>query len=158
VAQLTRFGWATAVEVTFNHFGERGSVDVLAWLPTMRVLLIIEVKSVVPDAQATISAHDRKTRLGDVIGRSRGWVPLVVGKLLVVAESSTTRRRVLNLADLFGAAYPDRAIEVRRWLRHPVGPLAGLLFVPKSHGPGTSAKTLARERVRRAKPPGKAGQ
>ena len=145
-------GWESAVEVSFNHFGERGAVDVLGWHPTASALLIVEVKSVVPDAQAMVSSHDRKARLAGVIGRSRGWDADVVGRLLVIADTSTSRRRVLDLADLFGAAYADRAIAVRRWLENPVGPLSGLVFLPNAHGDGTRRRDGARERVQRPRP------
>jgi transcriptional regulator with XRE-family HTH domain len=153
VRLLTDWGWETAVEVTFNHYRDRGSVDVLGWRADARVLLVVEVKSVVPDAQATISTHDRKVRLADIIGASRGWKPRLVGRLLVLADSSTSRRRVLELAALFGTAYPDRGVTVRRWLRSPAGALAGLLFLPISHGDGTRRRSMARERVQRPRRP-----
>jgi len=86
VEGLERRGWTTAVEVTFNHFGERGSIDVLAWRAVAATLLVIEVKSVVPDAQAMISTLDRKARLAREIGRGRGWKATVVGRLLVIAD------------------------------------------------------------------------
>jgi transcriptional regulator with XRE-family HTH domain len=151
VRLLADDGWEVAVEVSFNHFGDRGSVDVLGWHHAARALLVIEVKSVIPDAQGTISSHDRKTHLAGVIGKSRGWEPEIVGSLLVVADSSTSRRRVLQLADVFGTAYPARAIVVRRWLRAPVGGLSGLLFLPNIQGDGTRRRPASRERVQRAR-------
>ena len=45
VRALRRSGWEVVVEYTFNHFGERGSVDVLAWHPLHRALLLLEVKT-----------------------------------------------------------------------------------------------------------------
>jgi transcriptional regulator with XRE-family HTH domain len=158
VRLLAEFGWESAVEVSFNHFGDRGAVDVLGWHPLTRALLVIEAKSVIPDAQATISSHDRKARLADVIGRSRGWEPRIVGRLLVVADSSTSRRRVLDLAGVFGSAYPDRAIAVRRWLKNPVGRLCGLQFFPIAHRDGTRRGPAARERVQRVRKPPDPGQ
>ena len=153
VARLRALGWETAVEVTFSHFGERGSVDVLAWHPGTRTLLVIEVKSVVPDSQATISAHDRKTRLAAVIGRERGWVPVVIGRLLVIGASATSRSRVRQYEDLFAAAYPDRGVAVRRWLKAPAGPLSGLWFVRDSIPDGTTKRITGRQRVRRPRRP-----
>jgi hypothetical protein len=137
VAMLNRRGWASAVEVSFNHFGERGSIDVLAWHAASRTLLVVEVKSVVPDARATISTLDRKARLGNGIGRDRGWDALSVGRLLVIADSSTSRRRVRALERVFGTAYPNRGMAVRRWLAAPAGPLSGLQFLSSAHWDGT---------------------
>jgi len=137
VLSLEQRGWATAVEVTFNHFGERGSIDVLAWHVGAATLLVVEVKSVVPDAQATISTLDRKARLARDIGHERGWDASMVGRLLVIADSSTSRRRVLALDRVFRTAFPERNIAVRRWLASPDGPLSGLQFLPDARRGGT---------------------
>ena len=37
-------GWEIAPEVTFNVYGERGVIDILAWHAAGRALLIIELK------------------------------------------------------------------------------------------------------------------
>jgi len=153
VRLLAGYGWQAAVEVSFNSYGERGTVDLLAWHVSTRTILVIEVKSVIPDVQAMISSLDRKLRLAGVIGRGRGWDPDSVGGLLVVADTSTTRRRVLALAEVFGTAYPDRALAVRAWLRKPAGRMAGLLFLPISHGDSTRQRPVARERVARSRKP-----
>ena len=42
--------------------------------PATRTILVVEVKSVVPDVQATLLVFDRKTRLATEIARQRGWV------------------------------------------------------------------------------------
>ena len=157
VRLLVDDGWEVAVEVSFNHFGDRGSVDVLGWRPTARRWCLVEGKSAIPDARATISSHDRKTRLAGVIGKLRGWEPEIVGSLLVVADSSTSRRRVLQLADVFGTAYPDRAIAVRRWLRAPVGRLRGLPFLPNAREDGSGERLGARGRVKGRSKPGNRG-
>ena len=90
---LTGLGWEIATEVSFNHFGERGSIDVLAFHPTTRALLVVEVKSVVPDVQATLVTLDRKERLAPHIARGRGWDAVAVGRLLVIRDDRTARRR-----------------------------------------------------------------
>jgi transcriptional regulator with XRE-family HTH domain len=48
IALLTRLGWTTIPEATFQVGGERGSIDILAWHAATGILLVIEVKSVVP--------------------------------------------------------------------------------------------------------------
>ena len=139
---LDRRGWQAAVEVSFSYFGERGSIDILGWKESARALLVIEVKSVIPDAQAMISTLDRKFRLAPRIGSDRGWDARVVGRLLVVAESSTARRRVASLDALFRTAFPDRALAVREWLRSPRGVMSGLVFLSIARRDGT--RTSAR--------------
>jgi len=144
LSDLTRVGWEVAAEVTFAIGRERGSVDVLAWHPGARALLVIEVKTVVPDVQAMLATLDRKTRLGASIAASRGWRPLGVGCLLVIRESRTSRRRVEAHALTFFAELPDRTVSVRRWLAAPSPdrPLRGLWFLSDRH------KTTPRHRVR----------
>ena len=128
-ALLRRLGWEVAIEATFSIDGERGSIDILGWHAAERALLVGEVKSVVPDAQATIGTLDRKARLAARIGPERGWDPLTVARLLLIGEGTTARQRVARHAALFEAAYPDRGRRILGWLRRPVGPLSGLLFL-----------------------------
>jgi hypothetical protein len=61
--------------VSFSRYGERGSIDVLAWHPRRRALAVFEVKSVTPDMQAMFVGLDRKGRLAPGIARERGWEP-----------------------------------------------------------------------------------
>jgi hypothetical protein len=149
VVLLREAGWDAAVEVSFSIWGERGSIDVLAWHAATGSLLAIEVKSVVPDSQATLHGLDRKARLAPQLAEERGWEWRNVGRLLVVAESRTSRRRVAALAATYDTALPDRNVEVRRWIRKPTGPLAGLLFLTNASPGSTKRASTGRERVRR---------
>jgi len=145
VRRLRAVGWECAVEASFNVRGERGAADVLAFHRRTRMLLVVEVKSVVPDVQAMLMTLDRKARLGRSIARQLGWSPDGVGRLLVIGESRTSRRRIERHASLFEAALPSRAIAVRAWLAEPRSrpPLAGLLFLSSAAG------VAARHRVSR---------
>jgi hypothetical protein len=123
-------GWDVRAEVTFWVRGERGSVDLLAWHEASLTLLVIEVKSVVPDVQATLTTLDRKGRLGDEIAGSVGWRPRTVARLLVINASRTSRRRIAAHAATFDAALPHRLVEIRRYLTNPTGEaLRGLMFL-----------------------------
>jgi hypothetical protein len=129
VRWLTAEGWQVVPEATFAIAGERGSIDVLAFHPGSGALLVIEVKSVMPDVQATVAGLDRKARLGPAVAHARGWSPRTVSRLLVLPSDTTTRRRVAAHAATLGSVLPVRTREVRRWARDPVGSLAGILFV-----------------------------
>ena len=128
---LGRAGWEVAAEVTFWIRGERGSLDLLGVACADAVGVVVEIKSVVPDQQSMLAAHDRKCRLGLEIAKSRGWSGAAVAKLLVIRESRTSRRRVEAHATTFGTEFPDRALAVRRWLERPEAsrPLRGLWFL-----------------------------
>ncbi len=143
VRELAALGWEPATEVSFSIRGERGSIDVLAFHQASATLLVVEVKSVVPDVQATLVTLDRKTRLAAEIARSRGWRAARVGRLLVAPDDRTARRRVAAHGATFAGAFPARGWAVRRWLRDPTpggagGPFSGLLFL--SSAPQASAR------------------
>jgi transcriptional regulator with XRE-family HTH domain len=146
VGRLTASSWECAVEVSFNLRGERGSVDILARHPRSGMGLVVEVKTVVPDLQSMLTTLDRKARLAPLIAAQRGWSIRGIGRLLVVAESRTSRRRVEAHRAMLAAALPDRALAVRRWLGDPMDrrSLAGLLFLPPDR------PVAPRHRVRRA--------
>jgi transcriptional regulator with XRE-family HTH domain len=149
IVATQRLGWEVATEVSFNVFGERGSVDVVAWHSSTQVLLVVEAKSVVPDVQATLTAIDRKQRLGRAIVRDRGWRPTAVARLLVIAEHRTARRRVDQHASTFASAFPARGVELRQWLRRPTSEaVSGLWFLAVTRGASAMRSDRARERVR----------
>ncbi|MFN8630737.1 MAG: helix-turn-helix transcriptional regulator [Chloroflexota bacterium] len=147
VAWLRAHGWDVAVEVSFSRYGERGSIDVLAFHPSTRALAIFEVKSVTPDMQAMLSGLDRKARLGPSIAKERGWSPASVARILVLADTSTNRRRLARFGSTVAAALPAGTWEVRHWLEQPTGrDLAGVWFF--AHARQESAKSHGRVRVR----------
>jgi transcriptional regulator with XRE-family HTH domain len=53
--RLERDGWLVHPEYAFNWRGERGAIDILAWHPATRSLLIIEVETALPDLQDLLS-------------------------------------------------------------------------------------------------------
>jgi transcriptional regulator with XRE-family HTH domain len=131
-ALLERDGWTVEAEVTFNHFGERGSIDLVAWHPAARALLIIEIKTVIVDIQSLLSGIDRKVRIGRMIGADRGWRSPGAIPVLIVAEGSTARRRLAEHAALF-ARFSLRGRRAVAWIRdpQPLDPPAGMLMVAK---------------------------
>jgi Predicted transcriptional regulators len=148
---LALHAWTSATEVSFNIRGERGSVDILAFHAPTGALLVVEVKSVVPDMQAMLVALDRKGRLGGEIARGRGWSAASVTRLLVLPDDRTARRRVEALATTFRSALPARTVEVRRWISQPDGARHGILFLTDDHQAGTRHRvsTPATSRGRR---------
>jgi transcriptional regulator with XRE-family HTH domain len=139
VVLLRASGWEVAVEVSFAIYGERGSIDVLAYHRATGIVLVVEVKSVVPDSQATLHGLDRKARLAAQIAADRGWICRGVARLLVVGDSATSRRRVARLAATYAVALPVRGRDVRRWLRAPRGPIRGLPSIARDSGPVLSS-------------------
>lgn len=149
VELLQGLSWETAVEVSFSKWGERGSIDVLARHAATEIVLVVEVKSVVPDSQAMLHALDRKARLAPEIAHDRRWACRHVARLVVVGESSTSRRRIASLGATYGVALPAVGWAVRRWLGAPTGAMSGLLFLPDARGDSTSARSTGVQRARK---------
>jgi transcriptional regulator with XRE-family HTH domain len=144
-----RRDWEIVVEYTFNEFGERGSVDVLAWHARTRTLLIVEVKSAFTDLQAMLLSLGRKLRLvPDLVRRERGWDPLAVARIVVVAGTTSNRSIVAEHPSVFGVSFPARSREIKAWLRQPSGPVAGIWFVSRDAVPTLRATGQRRRRTR----------
>lgn len=145
VALLQARGWTVFPEVTFSEWGERGSIDILAWHEPSRTLLVIEVKTEITSIEEMLRKHDEKFRLAPGIASKRfGMRPRTTARLLVIAESPTNRRRVDRMAAVINASYPDRGPGIRAWLRNPAGPLSGVLFLTGA----PDRATRARRRIR----------
>ena len=110
---LALHGWTTIPEATFQVSRERGSIDILAWHQASGTLLVIEVKSVVPDVQATLGGLDRKARIAPNLARERGWAVLHTSRLLVLPDDRTARRRIQAFGATFDRALPARTTEIK---------------------------------------------
>jgi hypothetical protein len=152
VSRLQADGWEAEVEATFSIRGERGSIDVLGYHRATGILLGTEVKSVVPDSQAVLVGLDRKGRLAPEIARARGWTCHGVARLLVIGDSSTSRRRIDALGAIYRTAFPVAGRDVIRWLREPDVPIGGLLFLPYAHLTHGRTSTTGMQRVRKRGP------
>ncbi len=131
VALLVGAGWEVAVEETFNHYGECGSVDILAWRADVRALLIIEIKSELADVQDTVATLDRKVRVvPQVVRKTRGWSARSVAGILVLPDAKVARSAVASHAATMAAAFPCRTLDVRRWVATPSGDSAASGSLP----------------------------
>lgn len=129
VRRLVGSRWEVRPELTFAVRGERGSIDVLAFHRATRQLLVVEVKSVVPDMQAMLAGLDRKVRLGPLAARDLDWSPIATSRLLVLPDDRTARRRIERFGATLDQVLPARTLEIRRWLQEPDRSVAGILFV-----------------------------
>ena len=114
---LRRHGWQVLTEVTYAEWGERGSVDILAWHAATRRLLVVEIKTEIASAEELLRRHDEKVRLGPKLARDRfGVSPRSVTRLLVLAKRTSNRTRLARLEASVGATYPARGPAVRAWI------------------------------------------
>ena len=126
--------WVVEPEVSFSIYGERGVIDVLAWHPTTRILLVIELKTDIVDLNEMLGTLDRKRRLAWQIAEDRGWDPVAIGTWVVVADSRTNRRTVSEHATVLRAKLPTDGRGVAGWLRRPHGRIDALSFLPNVRG------------------------
>jgi len=130
-ALLTARGWQAIPEFTFSRYGERGSVDILAWHADSRALLIVEVKGRIVEVQDLLASVDRKRRVVPMVARSaRGWSHDHLG--IVVVAPGSDRRRIAEHVATFSAAFPDGGVRARHWIREPRGSLAAMWLIEPS--------------------------
>jgi transcriptional regulator with XRE-family HTH domain len=152
VAALGASGWTAIPEEPFNHCGDRGSVDILAWRPDARALLIVEIKTEIVDLQDLLRTLEMKARVvPSLVPRSHGWRPAHVAVVVVLPSTNTHRRAVATYAALLGASLPARTREVRAWLEQPRGALHGIWFFPCTPGESAIGQLRATRRVRQGR-------
>jgi transcriptional regulator with XRE-family HTH domain len=122
-------GWLVRPEVSYSEYGERGVVDLLGWHATSRSVLVIEIKTELVDFGDLLAKLDAKERLAPVVARRFGWAVGTISVGLLVAESTTNRRRAAVHGGLLRAALPDDGRAFARWLRKPEGVVRALRFV-----------------------------
>jgi transcriptional regulator with XRE-family HTH domain len=144
-------GWEIRSEVSFNHYGDRGRIDLLAWHAQERVALVIEAKTAIVGVEQTLGLLDVKARVAKHVVAEIGWpVPGRVVPALFIADGTTARRHVKRVAVLF-RRYDCTGAAARAWLRRPSERIGGLLrFVPLPIGNGVDRRRADRRRVRRS--------
>ena len=142
-------GWVVEPEVSFSIYGERGVIDLLAWHPGRRALLVIELKTELVDINDLMGSVDRKRRLAERIALDRGWRPASVSTWVAIADVRTNRRAVARFAATLRAKFPADGRTMRGWLRDPVARIDALGFVSFGR-PRTLTNGLAP--IRRVRP------
>jgi len=152
---LSLCGWQVATEMSFNHFGDRGSVDVLAWRADVRALLVIEIKTEIANVEETLRVLNMKARVVPVVVERAGdWRPRIVGTVLVLPDATTHRALVARHSALISAALPARTCAVRRWLADPSGRIRGIWFLGGSGAGGAMRNLKSARRIRAPRPSG----
>lgn len=141
-------GWILAPEASFSIYGERGVIDVLAFEPESRVLLVVELKTQLVDVQALLGAVDRYRRLAPVIARERGWEADSVSAWVVLRDTPTNRRRLAAHATVLRSAFPQDGRAMRGWLARPRGQVAALSFLSNGRHTPAIAASSGVQRVR----------
>jgi len=150
--RLEALDWTVAAEVSFNEYGDRGRIDLLAYRSLTRSLLVVEIKTVIADVQELLGPLHVKERVAPAVARSRGWPASRAIPMLVVVEGTTNRRRLAAHERLF-APLALRGKAAVAWLRRPEGSPEGLLLLVKlPNRNGVSVRRAGRQRVRVRRP------
>jgi transcriptional regulator with XRE-family HTH domain len=118
--------WVLAPEVSYAIYREHGVIDIVAWHPGRRAILVIELKTDIVDVNQLIGKVGEKARLIREIVRDRDWNPLTVSTWVIVAPGRTNRARLAAHQAVLRAAFPADGRGMRRWLADPDGAMAGL--------------------------------
>lgn len=140
--------WIFEPEVSFALYGERGVIDILAWHPGRRAVLVIELKTDVVDVNDLVGGVDRKRRLARKVAQARGWDPEFVSVWVIVAAGRTNRARLAAHGAMLRAAYPVDGRGIRHWLRDPAAPTAALSMWHSVHPRTVKAELSPVRRVR----------
>ena len=125
--------WVTRPEVSFAVYAERGVIDIFAWHPRRRMLLVIELKTDIVDVNDLVGGVDRKRRHANHVATELGWIkggepPPRVSTWVLVADGSTNRRRVQAHRSMLRAAFPADGRAIAGWLRDPRNPIHAQSF------------------------------
>lgn len=118
--------WVVAPEVSYAIYGERGVIDIVAWHPARRAILVIELKTDIVDVNQLIGKVGEKARLIRQIVKDRGWEPSTVSTWVIVSGGRTNRARIAAHRAVLRAAFPADGRLMKRWLADPEGNIAGL--------------------------------
>jgi transcriptional regulator with XRE-family HTH domain len=136
-------GLLTETEASFSEWGERGRIDLLAFDPRSRTVVIVEVKTQLLDLQDLFGALNVKERLVSTIAERRGWVVRRRVTILAVAASASNRKIIRTHPALFAA------FATRRLTRMAIEASEHLLHWVTSGRADRSSWIAGRQRVRR---------
>jgi transcriptional regulator with XRE-family HTH domain len=125
VRHLRRRGWETRVEVEIGDGRFRGWIDVLAFRPADRALLVIEVKTRVDDAGRILRTLGWYTRSSRVAADALGWQPRRIVPTLLLLATVDTDARLTGQRELIVDRLPSGAAELAPWLDDPAAAPAG---------------------------------
>ena len=106
--RLARNGWIVQREVQVGTPGRPGWIDVLAFNPETRVLLVIEVKTQLVDfggLERQLGWYQREARRAS---RPFGWAPATVAPLALLLATQLNDERLRDNAASIRQAFPRR--------------------------------------------------
>jgi hypothetical protein len=133
--RLRAIGWEVAREVEIGGDRSRGWIDLLAWRPDRRTLLVVEIKTEILDIGAIERQMNWYEREARAAARRLGWHARSIGAALLVLQSDANERTISANRVLLGSAFPIRATALGNALRRSEPPdrRALAMIDPRSH-------------------------
>lgn len=120
-ARLRRLGWLVATEVPTGPSAPTGWIDILAFRAADNALLVIEVKTTIPDAGDLLRQVSRYEREATWAAQRQGWQPTTTRVAVVVLDTAEVREALDGNRDLLGTAMPGDPRVLEAWIHAPVG-------------------------------------
>lgn len=120
--RLERLGWLTATEVMLGDDVPRGWIDLLAFRPSDRTLLVDETKTDILDMgglQRSCAFYEREALAA---AHGLGWRPARVRLLVVALDTDVVHRRLADARDLVARVFPAPVDATAAWLTDPTRP------------------------------------
>ncbi len=121
-SNLERRGFRTALEVQIGDPSPRGWIDLLAFRPTDRALIIDETKGDLPDVgafQRSLAFYGRNAR---EVANRLGWSPTRIVVLGAMLDSATIATRLAENRELIARALPSSVGRLLAWIDDPRAP------------------------------------
>lgn len=120
--RLEDSGWLVATEVEVGDERWRGFIDVLAFHPVERVLLVIEIKVDFDDVGAVDRQLGVYERFAWTAAHDLGWRPRAVTGALFLLATDANDRRLMEHRTYLDRRFPVRASTLRALLADPHRP------------------------------------
>ncbi len=150
---LVRGGWVAESEVEFQTGRSHGFIDLLAYDPAGRRLLVVEVKTELRDTGALERQVGWYLREAPVVAARLGWRPTQVGGIVAFLATTANDGAIIANRTALAAAFPVRGRAVLAALLHGAALTGrGLVMVDPSRR-GTTALLAASVDGRRTSAP-----
>jgi transcriptional regulator with XRE-family HTH domain len=106
-------GWVVRREVEIGSDRSRGWIDVLAFHPATRLLLVIEIKTELHDLGAVERSLNWYVREAARAAAGFGWRPTAVASALLVLATDANDQAMRSIRPVLSVALPGRAIALR---------------------------------------------
>lgn len=117
--RLDRSGWLVATEVEVGGNRSRGWIDILAFSPATRNVLVIELKTELHDIGAidrTLGWYEREAWAAS---RRLGWRPAVVASCLLLLMTVQNDAAIRLNRDVLRLVFPTRSRSLNAWVTGP---------------------------------------